>query len=212
MRYPSCFAVYDTDNYLPVSKSQLSFVEEFQEGILTLISELPPGTGVFSPTCLVHCLSGQTMNGVVPFTQIESAGTTLAAALEAWFFQGDAVLAVSDCTGWDCTKACGVDDRTGMPCMMNTPMALAGETCSQITALVPDKGATTSTDTAGEAPLKSVPSTMDAVQAQAQANQLGFIAAQELAIVKETEAALSSEQQNNLAHLLASGPQDEQSA
>ena len=200
--------MYDTDNYLPVSKSQLSFVEQFQAGILSLIQDLPPGTGVFAPTCLVHCLSGQTKNGQTPFTQIETAGTTLAAALSAWFFHGDAVHAVSDCIGWQCINACGVDLRTGLPCMMNEPMSLAGETCSRITAMVPDKGATTSTDTSGESSLKGVPASMSAVQAQAAENQAGFIAAQELAIVKSTEASLSTEQQDNLAHLLAVGPQD----
>ena len=195
-----------------MSKSQLSFVEEFQAGTLALIAALPAGTGVFSPTCLVHCLSGQTKNGQTPFTQIEAADTTLAAALEAWFFQGDDVHAVNNCIGWEGTKACGVDLRTGLPCMMGQAMALSGETCSPITAMVPDKGATTSTDTSGESAIKGVPAAMEAAQAQAQANQLGFIAAQELAIVKETEASLSTEQQENLAHLLASGPQDESSA
>ena len=200
--------MYDTDNYLPVSKSQLSFAEEFQAGVLALIAKLPLGTGVFSSTCLVHCLSGQTKNGQTPFTQIEAAGTTLAAALSAWFFQGDAVHAVSDCIGWQCTNACGVDLRTGLPCMMGQSMSLAGETCSAITALVPDEGATTSTDTSGEADVKYVPAEMQAVQVQAAEDQLGFIAAQEAAIVKETEASLSTEQQDNLAHLLAVGPQD----
>lgn len=199
--------MYDTDNYLPVSKSQLSFVEEFQSGILALIGNLPPGTGVFSPTCLVHCLSGQTKNGQTPFTQLETAGTTLSAALSAWYFQGDDVHAVSDCIGWDCINACGVDMRTGLPCMMNEPMSLAGETCSKITAMVPDKGATTSTDTSGEGSLKNVPAQMQAVEAAAAANQVGFLAAQEAAIVAETEASLSTEQQDNLAHLLATGPQ-----
>ena len=181
---------------------------QFQSGILALIAALPPGTGVFSPTCLVHCLSGQTKNGQTPFTQLETAGTTLSAALSAWYFQGDAVHAVGDCIGWDCINACGVDLRTGLPCMMNQPMSLAGETCSQISVMVADKGATTSTDTSGEADLKNVPAQMEVAQATAAENQLGFIAAQEAAIVAETEASLSSEQQSNMAHLLALGPQD----
>ena len=50
--------MYNTDNYMPASKSQLSFVEEFQAGILQLIAALPAGTGVFSPSCLVHVYSG----------------------------------------------------------------------------------------------------------------------------------------------------------
>jgi hypothetical protein len=74
--------------------------------------------------------------------------------------------------------------------------------------MVADKGATTSTDTSGEADLKNVPAQMEVAQATAAENQLGFIAAQEAAIVAETEASLSSEQQSNMAHLLALGPQD----
>ena len=200
--------MYDTDNYMPVSKSQLSFVEEFQSGILSLIAALPVGTGVFAPTCLVHCLSGQTKNGQTPFTQLKTAGTSLAAALSAWYFNYDDVHAVSDCIGWQCTTACGVDLRTGMPCMMGQAMFLAGEQCSQITVMVADKGATTSTDTDGESGLKNVPAQMQQAQTQAAENQVGYIAAEELALVQVTEAALSSEQQDTLAQLLATGPQD----
>ena len=68
------------DNFKPVSPSQFSFVNEFQAGILKLILALPSGTGVFAPTCLVHCLSGQNS-----FHTLQAAGTSLAASLAAFF-------------------------------------------------------------------------------------------------------------------------------
>lgn len=52
--------MYFTDNYEPATSQQMQYVEQFQLGTLALIATLPAGTGVFSPTCLVHCLSGQT--------------------------------------------------------------------------------------------------------------------------------------------------------
>ena len=56
-------------------------MEEFQAGTLALIAALPPGTGVFAPTCLVHCLSGQTT-----WSQLTSMGTTLGQAAASWYF------------------------------------------------------------------------------------------------------------------------------
>jgi hypothetical protein len=131
--------MFDTDNFEPVSPSQLSFVEEFQAGTLALIAALPSSAGVFSPTCLVHCLSGD-----APFSQLAGAGTTLAASLASWYFEGAHVSAVSSCVGWQCTQQCGVDLQNGMPCNMGT------KGCSPITVMVADAGATTSTDTQGE--------------------------------------------------------------
>jgi hypothetical protein len=128
--------MYDTDSYMPLSPGQLSFVEEFQAGTLALIGALPPGTGVFSPTCLVHCLSGQTT-----FTQLQAAGTSLDAALTAWYFEDAPVQAVSSCIGWQCTKQCGVDLTTSLPC--NLP----SQGCTPITVLQPDPHASTTTDT-----------------------------------------------------------------
>ena len=173
--------MYDTDNYLPSSPSQVSFVEEFQAGILSLIGSLPSGTGVFSPTCLVHCLSGQTT-----FTELTSAGTTLDAALTAWYFTGDDVLAVSDCIGWGCTRSCGVDLSTGLPCNMGT------SGCTPITVMVTDPGATTSTDQVGASDTGDVPQEMAKVQQASQEEQQRFVAQQEPALSEAQQAQLSA--------------------
>ena len=112
-------------------------MEEFQAGTLALLEALPPGTGIFAPTCLVHCLSGQSS-----FNQLQADNTTLDAALAAWYFNGETVRAVSDCIGWPCVNACGVDLYNSLPCNMGD------YNCSALT-LATDPGATTSTDQEG---------------------------------------------------------------
>lgn len=107
--------MYDTDNYAPSTAAQLAFVEEFQTGTLSLIASLPTGTGVFSPTCLVHCLSGQNT-----FTNVTVGGISMEQALSSWFDGATGVKVVSSCTGWACVNACGIAP-SGLPCMMGTP-------------------------------------------------------------------------------------------
>ena len=136
-----------------MSPSQFSFVNEFQAGILKLILALPPGTGVFAPTCLVHCLSGQNS-----FHTLTAAGTSLAASLSAWYFNMEGVMAVSSCTGWACINACGVDLYNSLPCNIGAPQ------CSALT-LASEPGATTSTDTSGAAEAAEVPALMAQVLA-----------------------------------------------
>ena len=136
-----------------MSKSQYSFVNEFQAGILQLILRLPPGTGVFAPTCLVHCLSGQNS-----FHTLQAANTTLSSALSSWYFNREGVMAVSTCIGWDCINACGVDLQNSLPCNIGTAQ------CSPLT-LASEPGATTSTDTSGAADVGEVPELMAQVLA-----------------------------------------------
>jgi hypothetical protein len=107
--------MYDTDNFAPATPAQLSFVEQFQTGTLALIASLPPGTGVYSPTCLVHCLSGQPI-----FQDLTINGVSMASALAAWYFQDAPTRVVSQCTGWACTSQCGIIANgyvnAGLPC------------------------------------------------------------------------------------------------
>jgi hypothetical protein len=107
--------MYDTDNFAPATPAQLSFVEQFQTDTLALIASLPQGTGVYSPTCLVHCLSGQPI-----FQDLTVNGVSMASALSSWYFQGTATQVVSTCNGWPCTAQCGIIGNgyvnAGMPC------------------------------------------------------------------------------------------------
>ena len=122
--------MYDTDNYSPTTPQQLAYVNSFQQGTLALIATLPPGTGVFSPTCLVHCLSGQTTwNELMVTSPGAPTAMSLSQSLSSWYFNAEATSVVSDCTGWACITQCGVDLQTGLPC--NMPPA-AGATCSAL--------------------------------------------------------------------------------
>jgi hypothetical protein len=94
-------------------------VDEFQSGTLALIAALPAGTGVFSATCLAHCLSGQPT-----YTSFRVLGQTMSEVLNDWYFGSGAtpVQVVSPCAGWACTGECGVDSATGQPCNGGAPL------------------------------------------------------------------------------------------
>lgn len=113
---------YNTDNLGPSTPAQFAFVNSIQAAYLQLIASLPAGTGVYSPTCLVHCLSGQASfsqflvsvaNGAPPSVSLNDA-------LSAWYFGTTGLTsAISPCIGYAaCTPACGVD-ALGIPCTMN---------------------------------------------------------------------------------------------
>ncbi len=172
-----------------MSASQLSFVEEFQAGILKLIASLPPGTGVFAPTCLVHCLSGQ-----AAFTTLISDNMSLNSALSAWYFNGEPMMAVSPCIGWDCINACGVDLQTAFPCDIGT------QHCSPL-SLASDRGATTSTDTSGR-DTSNVAAEMAAVQAEKALPAGSSAAPRASTLVQDGEASLSAAQQTELTRVL----------
>ena len=46
------------DNYVPSTPAQFAFAAGYQDAVLSAIRSLPAGTGVFSTTCFVHCLTG----------------------------------------------------------------------------------------------------------------------------------------------------------
>ena len=46
------------DNYVPSTPAQFAFAAGYQDAVLSAIGSLPAGTGVFSTTCFVHCLTG----------------------------------------------------------------------------------------------------------------------------------------------------------
>lgn len=83
---------YDTANYSPLTPQQYAFVDSFQPAVLNLINQLPPGTSVYSSTCLVHCLSEQTT-----FYDFSTNGITMQQAVTEWFFEGQQVRVISGC-------------------------------------------------------------------------------------------------------------------
>ena len=102
------------DNLAPSTPAQFAFIDDFQSKVLALIASLPSGTGVFSPTCLLHCLSGQPSYQDL-WVNLPTSNWTMSRALTAWYFQDIPVQVVSPCQGWNCTAACGATS-TGIPC------------------------------------------------------------------------------------------------
>ena len=120
---------YDTDNLSPHDAVQVKFVDSIQTAYLGLISTLPAGTGVYSPTCLVHCLSGQATYYEFYITQADQSQVTLSNALDAWFFDQTPTVVVSPCVGWACTQQCGVANwGAAIPCNLG-PENTATPTC-----------------------------------------------------------------------------------
>jgi hypothetical protein len=105
---------YDSDNLAPSTPAQYAFVATFQQKVLALIDALPAGTGVFSPTCLVHCLSGQES-----YQALKVGNWSMSTALDAWYFHDEPVRVISPCLGWNCTSACGATNN-GIPCNIGT--------------------------------------------------------------------------------------------
>jgi hypothetical protein len=109
--------MYDSDNLAPITPAQLTFVGTFQTAVLALIAALPTGTGIFSPTCLVHCLSGQPS-----YQALKVNNVSMSEALDAWYFSGANVQVISACSGWACTAVCGAT-KSGVPCNAGTGYA-----------------------------------------------------------------------------------------
>ena len=101
-------------NLAPSTPAQYAFVATFQQKVLALIAALPTGTGVFSPTCLVHCLSGQES-----YQSLMVGNWSMSTALDAWYFNDEPVRVISPCLGWNCTSACGATNN-GIPCNIGT--------------------------------------------------------------------------------------------
>lgn len=166
---------YETDNLGPSTPAQLQFVNSFQPAFLNLINSLPQGTGVYSPTCLVHCLSGQNT-----YFQFLVNGQTMSDAVNAWYFDNQPVAVISSCNGWECTSQCGVT-YNGLPCNMG-----GAQQCTAVQLPTSESGEPqAATDNA----VQLLPAAWYAQQ-MAQEQQQGQVQA--------TEGSLSPQQQANL--------------
>jgi len=108
------FLQYNLDNLAPSTSAQFAYVQSVQDAYLDLFQQLPPGTGLYSPTCLVHCLMAQ-----ATYYQFQVNGQTPGQALSAWYFDQTPTSVVSSCQGWACTTQCGVTTwGASIPCNM----------------------------------------------------------------------------------------------
>ena len=114
--------MYDTDDlssqYCCETAPEQQWVEQFQTQTLSLLQALPgQAIGLFSSSCLVHCLSAN-----ADWYQFTVDGESLASAVGKWYFEMEPVRQVSSCTGWDCTLQCsgGPWMPTNQQCMTTT--------------------------------------------------------------------------------------------
>ena len=129
VQFDDFFIQYNTDNLGPHDAAQVNFIDSIQTAYLDLIAALPAGTGIFSPTCLVHCLSGQATYYNYYVTQADQSQVSLSEALDAWFFDQTPTVVVSPCVGWACTEQCGVANwGAAIPCNLG-PENVATPTC-----------------------------------------------------------------------------------
>ena len=164
---------YETDNLGPSTPQQLAFVDSFQPAFLALIASLPAGTGVYSPTCLVHCISGQ-----ITFSSFLVNGVSMNDALNAWYFNATPTSVVSACQGWACTSQCGYTPQ-GLPCNMGT--TTSGGTCiaDQLPTSSPNEAAA-----ATDNMVQELPSTVQ--------NQEGSLSSEQQNALAATVSAASS--------------------
>ena len=177
---------FDTDNLGPSTPAQFAFVNSFQPAFLDLIASLPAGTGVYSPTCLVHCLSGQPT-----YSSFLVNNISMNSALNAWYFADQPTRVISPCTGFACTQACGVDAK-GLPCNLGG----ADASCAPValpTTLSDEQPPATS-----DAP-KQLPSDQGSDNVRLSAGSDTQIAA----AVALTESSLTSSQQAGLSGVIA---------
>ena len=76
---------------------------------------------MFSPTCLVHCLSGQSSYYDLTVPTASGDAFSLSQALNNWYQAKQPTHVISPCTGWKCTQACGVSTYgAAEPCNMGS--------------------------------------------------------------------------------------------
>lgn len=113
--------MYDSNNlqseYCCTTPAQQQWAEQFQTETLAAFNGIPGQDGIFSSTCLVHCLSSAS-----DFYTFTVDGQTLSQALGQWYFQGQSVRTISQCQGWGCTEQCsgGPWQPSNTPCQTTT--------------------------------------------------------------------------------------------
>ena len=151
----------------PSTPAQFAFVDSFQPAFLDLIASLPPGSGVYSPTCLVHCLSGQPT-----YSDFLVNGQSMGDAVNAWYFDNQPTSVVSACQGFDCTTACGVNTK-GLPCNLDG----ADVSCSPVSlpTSVPNEPAPATEDAPEQLPSDVAVESSEPALTSEQQNQLAAV-------------------------------------
>ena len=113
--------MYDTNNldstYCCNTPQQQQWADQFQTQTLALLSAVPATNGIYSSTCLVHCLSCNS-----DWYTFMVDGQSLAHTVALWYFSYAKSDDISQCNGWDCTLQCsgGPWEPTNTPCPTTT--------------------------------------------------------------------------------------------
>ena len=113
--------MYDTNNldstYCCNTPQQQQWADQFQTQTLQLLNGVPSTCGIYSSSCLVHCLSCN-----ADWFTFQVDGQSLAHSVATWYFGQQKTDDISSCTGWDCTLQCsgGPWEPTNQPCTTTT--------------------------------------------------------------------------------------------
>lgn len=105
-QFDSFQMVYDLGGNAPSSMGQVAFADQFQMATRAALQPaVAGGQAVFSSTCLVHCLTDDTAY-FTGYAAYEALGSTIAAALTAWYFDNQTPVDIGQCTGYPCVQQC----------------------------------------------------------------------------------------------------------
>lgn len=101
-QFDSFEIMYDLEDAFPTTLAEKQWASTLQKKTLNIFKSLNPNIAtIFSPTCLVHCLSTSNPN----YLEFEVNGQTMAQAMGEWY-NGNAHDVISSCQGYGCTQQC----------------------------------------------------------------------------------------------------------
>jgi len=101
--------LYDTGGTMPMTAGQVAYADEYQQATLSALQiSVKAGQSVFSVTCLVHCLTLDT----ILFDGYDANGVPISQALAAWEGGQKSVVDISSCTGYVCVEQCPGGSQT----------------------------------------------------------------------------------------------------
>ena len=113
-QFDSFQMLYDLGGNPPVGARQVLFADAFQNAtIAALQPAVAAGQGVFSTSCIAHCLTDDS----TMYHTFLANGVSIATALSSWYWGGVTAQAVSDCVGYPCAGGAACPGGSATPGM-----------------------------------------------------------------------------------------------